>query len=64
MKKVAYTVGGKKIDAYIPDEVNSQDLEQLYDIMNDLFEDDPSCFYTSEKLSELKKDKNNIFLKK
>lgn len=64
MKKIAYTVGGKFIDCYIPDEVNAQDLEQLYDIINDLFKDEPDCFYTSEKLSELKKDESNIFLKK
>lgn len=62
MIKQCYTVSGKEVTAYIPKTVDVHNLEQVYDIMNDLF-DDPHCFYTADEVLKLKKDKNNIFLK-
>ena len=38
-----------------------ENLKAVYDICNKLFKD-PSLFYTSEQVKQLKKDKNNVFL--
>lgn len=37
-------------------------LEKIYDVCNRLFKDKEECFYTSEEVKELKKNKENIFL--
>lgn len=62
MIKECYTVGGKKITAYIPNKTSYEALENLYDCCNELFSED--CFYTTEEVKELKKNKNNIFLER
>ena len=36
-------------------------LQHIYDVMNKNI-NNPNCFYTSEQLKELKKDKRNIWL--
>ena len=63
MEKTVYLVGGnKEVTAYIPKTIDVHNLEQVYDIMNDLF-DDPQCFYTADEVKVLKKDPTNIFLR-
>ena len=62
MKKVAYLVGEKEATAYIPRNTSYSDLETLYDVCNELF--DESCFYTKEEVLRLKKDSMNVFLRK
>ena len=62
MIKQCYTVGNKIIDCYIPKEVNVHNLETLYDVCNELF--DESCFYTKEEVLKLKEDSSNAFLRK
>ena len=37
-------------------------LEEIYEVCNEIFKDD-SLFYTKEELNELKKNKENIFIK-
>ena len=37
-------------------------LEKIYDICNKLFKNKDECFYTTEEIKELKKDKKNVFL--
>lgn len=63
MIKQCYTVAGKEVTAYIPKNTSYTALENLYDVCNELFADYSECFYTSEEVFRLKKDKNNIFLK-
>lgn len=36
-------------------------LQHVYDIMNKNIKN-PKCFYTSEEVKRMKKDKNNIWL--
>ena len=36
-------------------------LQHIYDVMNKNIKN-PKCFYTSEQVKELKKDKHNIWL--
>ena len=36
-------------------------LKKIYEVCNRIFKDKNECFYTSEQVKELKKDKNNIF---
>ena len=36
-------------------------LQNIYDVMNKHIKN-PKCFYTSEEVKELKKDKSNIWL--
>ena len=36
-------------------------LQHIYDVMNKNISN-PKCFYTSEQLKELKKDKRNVWL--
>ena len=36
-------------------------LQHVYDVMNKNIKN-PKCFYTSEQVKKLKKDKNNIWL--
>lgn len=36
-------------------------LQHIYDVMNKNIKN-PKCFYTSEQVKELKKDKTNIWL--
>lgn len=63
MEKTVYLVGGnKEITAYIPKNTSYIDLENLYDVCNELFDDD--CFYTSTEVRKLKKDRSNKFLRK
>ena len=62
MEKTAYLVGGKEIQAYIPIKTSYEALENLYDVCNELFDDD--CFYTSKEVRKLKKDRSNKFLRK
>lgn len=62
MKKVAYLVGEKEVTAYIPRNTSYSALENLYDVCNELFEDD--CFYSKEEVLKLKKDSSNVFLRK
>lgn len=62
MIKRCYTVGNKEITAYIPKNTSYSDLETLYDVCNELF--DESCFYTKEEVLRLKKDSMNVFLRK
>lgn len=62
MEKTVYAIGNKEVTAYIPKTIDVHNLEQVYDIMNDLF-NDPHCFYTADEVKALKKDKNNIFLR-
>lgn len=63
MKKTVYLVGGnKEVTAYIPKNTNYSALENLYDVCNELFDDD--CFYTQEEVLKLKKDSSNAFLRK
>ena len=63
MEKTVYLVGGnKEVTAYIPKNTSYIDLENLYDVCNELFDYD-DCFYTSKEVRKLKKDKNNIFLR-
>lgn len=64
MKKEAYIVGGKRIEAYYPEKTRAEDLERLYDICNELFRDMEECFYTKEEVTKLKKNNENEFLKK
>lgn len=61
MIKTVYSVGNKDVGAYIPKEVDLHSLEQLYDVCNELFDDD--CFYSKDEVKELKKDKENKFLR-
>lgn len=64
MIKTAYTVGNnKEVQAYIPEKACYKALTELYDVCNDLF-NEPDCFYTKEAVAKLKKDSNNIFLRK
>ena len=37
-------------------------LKKIYEVCNRLFKDKDDCFYTSEEVKELKKDKENMFL--
>lgn len=63
MEKTVYLVGGnKEVTAYIPKNTNYSVLENLYDVCNELFDDD--CFYTQEEVLKLKKDSSNAFLRK
>lgn len=65
MIKTAYTIGNREITAYIPSKTSYEALINLYDCCNELFfADNPQCFYTSNEVLQLKKDKNNKFLKK
>ena len=61
MEKTAYLVGGKEIQTYIPIKTSYEALENLYDVCNELFDDD--CFYTSKEVRRLKKDRSNRFLR-
>ena len=63
MIKQCYTIAGKQVEAYIPDKASYRALVELYDVCNDLF-NEPDCFYTKEDVAKLKKDSNNIFLRK
>lgn len=36
-------------------------LQNIYDVMNKNIKN-PKCFYTSEEVKELKKDKTNVWL--
>lgn len=62
MERQVYIVGNKEIQAYIPSKENRENLENLYDICNELFSDYADCFYTKDEVQKLKKDKNNKFL--
>lgn len=63
MKREGYLINGKRIDVYIPDKVNYEALENLYDCCNELF-NEPDCFYTKEDIANLKKDSKNTFWRK
>lgn len=64
MEKTVYLVGGnKEVTAYIPKNTSYIDLENLYDVCNELFDYD-DCFYTQEEVLKLKKDSSNAFLRK
>lgn len=63
MIKEAYIVGGKRVEAYYPERTKPEDLERLYDVCNELFQDMEECFYTSSEVKELKKNKENEFIK-
>lgn len=62
MIKQCYTLGKKEVVAYIPKNTSYIELENLYDICNELFDED--CFYTHKEVLKLMKDRNNNFLKK
>lgn len=62
MIKQCYTVGNKEITAYIPKNTSYSALENLYDVCNELFDDD--CFYSKKEVRKLKEDSRNVFLKK
>lgn len=63
MIKTAYTVGNKEVQAYIPKEPTASNLEELYNVLNNLFADYSECFYTSDEVKKLKKDPTNTFLR-
>lgn len=46
----------------IPTTPTANDLRKLYDVCNEIFKDE-SLFYTSDEVKDLKKDKENIFIK-
>lgn len=45
-----------------PIEERKKNLIKLYDVCNQIFKDNPECFYTHEEVKKLKKDPSNIFL--
>lgn len=63
MEKTVYAIGNKEVTAYIPKNTSYIDLENLYDVCNELFDYD-DCFYTSKEVRKLKKDRSNKFLRK
>lgn len=64
MIKTAYTVGNnKEVQAYIPKEPTASNLENLYDVCNEIFKDYSECFYASSEIKKLKKDPTNTFLR-
>jgi hypothetical protein len=64
MEQQIYIIGNKEIQAYIPSKASRENLENLYDICNELFSDYADCFYTSSEVKKLKKNKENEFLNK
>ena len=62
MIRESYNIGGKIVTAYIPNKTTARNLENLYDVCNDLFNSYEDCFYSKENFAELKKDKNNKFI--
>lgn len=63
MKEI--TLGNTKIKIIFPNntkEENKRRLKNLYDVCNEIFKDNPECFYTHEEVENLKKDASNIFL--
>lgn len=50
-----------KNDIVIRKKPTKETLKRLYDVCNKIFKED-HCFYTSEQVRQLKKDKVNIFL--
>lgn len=56
------TLGNSKIILKGPKEVKREDLKNIYDLCNKIFNTYDECFYTSDEVLELKKDENNIFL--
>lgn len=41
---------------------NNETLKTIYDVCNNIFKDE-KLFYTTEQVKELKKEKENIFIK-
>lgn len=64
MIRESYDIGGKVVTAYIPDKTTAQNLESLYEVCNDLFNEYEDCFYSKEDFAKLKKDKRNTFINK
>ena len=46
----------------IPSTPTVQVLKEIYDVCNEIFKDE-NLFYSSEEVKELKKNKDNIFIK-
>lgn len=63
MERQVYTVGNKEIRAYIPSKESRENLENLYDICNELFSDYADCFYTKDEVQKLRRNTENEFLK-
>lgn len=43
-------------------QITKQKLEHIYDIIRNTVKNE-ECYYTHKEIEELKKDKNNIFIK-
>lgn len=41
---------------------NEERLKKIYDVCNKLFKDKDECFYTSQEVEQLKRDKTNKFI--
>lgn len=49
------------IKIFKPKSFDKDNLRNVYDVCNKIFKD-KECFYTSEEIKVLKKDKSNIFV--
>ncbi len=59
------TIGNTKMIFIFPNlnkEENKKKIKKLYDVCNQIFKDNPECFYTHEEVKKLKQDPSNIFL--
>lgn len=48
-------------DIVVRKKPTKESLKRLYDVCNRIFKDE-KCFYTTEQVKQLKKDKVNIFM--
>lgn len=59
--EVVVVNGSKNIIRY-PKKPDRMLLEVLYDTCNELFKDNPKCFYSHEEVEEMRKDGTKIFI--
>lgn len=62
VKSEVIVVNGMNNKIHYPEVPRSEDLKKFYDVFNEIFKDNPNCFYKHEDVVKMKKDKSKIFI--